>query len=446
MSVATPVNPAELAVNGGPQSVQHFEGQAEPKIGSEEFLAIAKRFGIKPETLERLAATINDSDFIEGGPNLAKYWSAHPAPASGFQYEAKARELFDSPFALGTSSGTGALHAAMVAAGAQTGKEVIVPAMGFMATAAAAAICGATPVFCDVDESLQLDPTKLEACITASTVAVAPTHHWGVVADMDPILEIARRHNIKVIEDCAQSPGAQYKGRYVGTIGDLGCFSISAYKIIGGGEGGLLLAKDERLFERACQLAECGGLWREKRFAPARYEGELFIGTNYRMSDLEATVDLVQLGKLSGIVGRYRANHLRVAEQLGTFREITPQKVNDREGLIGYQLRFFPATHELRADVVAALRAEGVPASSRGPLNNNHDWHVASEMLPLIDTFGTATRYDQCPVADDLYRREIAVSIDQWWTENDCDAVAAGINKVFGAYCTADENATPWLR
>lgn len=444
MTKTTQVSLDKLAVNGGPKSVESFAGQAEPKIGVEEFLAIAKRFGFKPDALERLASAVSNDDLEGSGPNLAKYWSAFPAPAAGVQFEARARELFDSPLALGFSSGTGALHAAMFACGAKPGKEVVVPAVGFMATAAAVAITGATPVFCDVDESLQLDPAKLEACLTPDTVAVAPTHHWGNVVDMDPILEIANRHEIRVIEDCAQSPGAKYKGHYVGAIGDFGCFSISAYKIIGGGEGGLLLARDERLFDRANQLAECGGLWRENRFAPARYEGELFAGTNYRMSDLEATVDLVQLDKLGAVVERHRTNYFRVVQQLKTFREITPQKINDRDGFIGYQLRFFPQSHELREQLTAALRAEGLPASSRG-LESGPDWHICSEMHPLIDTIGAATRYDLCPVGTDLYRREITIDINQWWTERDCDAVASGVNKVLSAYCVADENATPWL-
>ncbi|MEO6906900.1 MAG: aminotransferase class V-fold PLP-dependent enzyme [Abditibacteriaceae bacterium] len=444
MTTATAINPKELAINGGTKAVTNFEGHEEPKVGVDEFLALAKRFGFKPDAIERVAATISNDDLEGNGPNLGTYLTSFPAPSSGSQYEAKARELFDSPFALAISSGTGALHSAMVAVGAKSGKEVIVPAIGFLATSAAVALSGATPVFCDVDESLQLDPTQLEACITPNTVAVVPTHHWGMVADMDPILEIAHRHNLKVIEDCAQSPGAQYKGRYVGTLGDFGCFSISAYKIIGGGEGGLLLARDEHLFDRANQLAECGGLWRKNRFSPARYEGELFIGTNYRMSELESTVDLVQLGKLTGVVERNRTNYLRITSQLESFAEIVPQKVNDRDGLIGYQLRFFPETHELREQLTNALQAEGIPCGSRG-LSSGPDWHLCSEMLPVIDTFGAVTRYDQCPVGTDLYRREISVSIDQWWTERDCDAIAAGLNKVFNVYCTADENATPWL-
>ncbi len=432
-----------LAIDGGPKAVTGFEAKPEPKIGVEEFLAIAKRFGFTPEALKRLAATVSDADLLGQGPNFGKYITSFPSPSSGSQYEAAAKELFGSPFALGLSSGTGALHAAMVAAGATRGKEVIVPALGFMATAAAAAITGATPVFCDVDESLQMDPKKIEECITPNTVAVAPTHHWSMVADLDPIMDIARRKGLKVVEDCAQSPGAKYKGKYVGTIGDLGCFSISAYKIIGGGEGGLVLAKDSKLFDRVNQLAECGGLWRPDRFAPPVYEGELFVGTNYRMSEFEATVDIVQLHKLGGIVNRFRTNYERITKQLISCTDITPQLINDRAGLIGYRLRFYPQTHELRKRVTSALQAEGVPAYSLGP-TSKPDWHLSSEMFPLAASLAPHSRHDRCPVGMDLYRREVAVNIDQWWTPRDCDMIATAMNKVFTACATPGRASRSW--
>ena len=167
----------------------------------------------------------------------------------------------------------------MVAVGVGPGTEVIVPAIGFFATAAAVVMSKGVPVFCDVDQSLGMDPMKIEPLITPRTVAIVPTCVMGAVPDMDPILAVARKHHLKVIEDCAESPGRNTRGRYMGTLGDMGCFSISAYKIVGGGEGGLLVANDLRLFERACQLCECGGLTRPDRFAPPRYEGELFCGT-----------------------------------------------------------------------------------------------------------------------------------------------------------------------
>ncbi|MFN8442925.1 MAG: DegT/DnrJ/EryC1/StrS family aminotransferase [Caldilineaceae bacterium] len=374
-----------------------------------------------------------------------------------------AREKFGVKYALGVSSGTAALHCAMVAAGVGPGSEVIVPAVGFYATAASVVAAKGVPVFCDIDESLGLDVEKIEDQITPRTVAIAPTHVMGSICDLGPILEIARKHNLKVIEDCAQSPGGKYRGRYVGTLGDIGCFSISAYKIIGGGEGGLVITNDDRLWERINQFAEAGGLWRPDRFAPPRYEGELFNGLNYRMSELEAAVDVVQLGKLDNIVQRFHAVKWRILRQLQSFREITPQKLNDLEGEIGYLLRFYPATFDLGDQIVEALRAEGIHCWMRGE-HAKPDWHVYADMFPITLKTGTIAAdqpFDQpiyqqrgghasyakgqCPVADDLFLRNISIPLNQWYSEQDCDAIAAGINKVLTAYCTADAQAIPWL-
>jgi len=226
-------------------------------------------------------------------------------------------------------------------------------------------ISGGVPIFCDVDESLGMDPAKIEPLINERTVALAPTHVMGSVCAMDQIMEIARTHNLRVVEDCAQSCGAKFRGRYVGTWGDIGCFSISAYKIAGGGEGGLVLTKDERLWERASCLAECGGLWRPDRFALPRYGGEIFCGTNYRMSELEAAVDVVQLGKLPLTVARFNQVKRRILRRLRRFKEIVPQKLNDPEGEVGYLLRFYPTTYTLGHKLVAALKATGVDCGMR---------------------------------------------------------------------------------
>jgi dTDP-4-amino-4,6-dideoxygalactose transaminase len=182
-----------------------------------------------------------------------------------------------------------------------------------------------------------------------------------------------------------------------------------------------------------------------------RYEGELFPGLNYRLSELESAVDLVQLQKLDDFVARYHAVSTRVRSQLKRFVEITPQKINDAEGYIGYLLRFFPASCELSAKIAAALRAEGIGAGTRGA-DHGPDWHLARDMQPIITkcghipggsvfddprytgtvTYGPGT----CPVSEDLYAREVTVSLEQWYSEADCDAIAAGINKVLSAYCT----------
>ena len=227
---------AALAIDGGPKAFAAIEGRRRPKIGVAEFLAIARRFGFSPDTLVRLEAIVSD-DELGRGPTLARYATAYPTPSAGEVFEQVARETFAVQYALGVSSGTAALHSALAAAGVGPGTEVILPAIGFFATAAAVVAARGVPVFCDVDESLHMDPAKIEARITPRTAALVPTCVMGGVPALEPILDVARRHELKVIEDCAQSPGAKYRGRHVGTWGDLGCFSISAYKIVGGGEG-----------------------------------------------------------------------------------------------------------------------------------------------------------------------------------------------------------------
>jgi 8-amino-3,8-dideoxy-alpha-D-manno-octulosonate transaminase len=351
------------ALQGSLKAVTQIEGKGDPKIGIEEFMSVAERFGFTPEALARLRAAISVDD-LGSGPFLANYYA--PLDETRVQaFERVARETFGTTYAIGASSGTGALHAAFVAAGVGPGTEVICPAIGFYATAAAVAMANGVPVFCDVDASLSMDPGRIEALITDRTVALAPTCVMGSVPDMDPIVSVARRHGLKVVEDCAQTCGGRYRGRYVGTLGDIGCFSISAYKIVGGGEGGLILMNDERLHDRALCLAEGGGLWRPDRFAPPRYEGELFVGTNYRMSELEAAVDVVQLGKMPAVAERFRGVKRRILAELNTYREIVPQRLNDADGEVGYNLRFFPETIELGEKIVESLRAQNIGAGMR---------------------------------------------------------------------------------
>jgi 8-amino-3,8-dideoxy-alpha-D-manno-octulosonate transaminase len=471
MNPSRPVAESNLAIHGGPKAFPAMQGKRVPKIGVEEFLSIAERWGFAAETLERIRSVVADED-LGRGPTLARYLTAKPQPAKGETLEKTARELFGVKYAIPTSSGTGALHAAFVAAGVGPGKEVIVPAIGFIATSVATVAARGVPVFCDVDDSLHMDPSKLEAKITPRTVAIAPTCAMGGVPDLEPILAIAKKHGLKVVEDCAQTPGGKYHGRYVGTWGDLGCFSISAYKIVGGGEGGLILTNDERYYDRASQQVECGGLWRPDRFGPPRYEGELFCGSNYRMSELEAAVNVVQLQKMPHLIARYNRIRESILSQLKTYREITPQKLNDPDGGAGYCIRFFPETVELGRKIAAALNAEGIgvgdfiwPAecSVRGhdaPL----DWHTYHDMVlirqklvssetqcpfecPVYQAAGGRVEYgaNDCPVSTDLYDRNILVWIDPNYNDEDCRNIADGMNKVFSAYCTEDAGGRPWL-
>ena len=422
-----------LALHGGRPAFGEAQGHVEPKVGVEEFLSLAERFGFSEAAMDRLRETISDADLTHPrGPHLGRYYGS-ANPSMGDRFEALAREHFGVPHAYAVANGTCALTSALRAVGAGPDTEVIVPGTGFIATAMAASNLGATPVFCDVDQSLQIDPARIEPLITPRTRAVVPTHHWGFVADMDPILEVAARHDLGVVEDCAQSPGASYKGRPVGTLGDLGCFSISSYKLIGGGEGGMVITRDERLFDRVRQAAEAGGLWREKRFAPPRYEGELFAGGNFRLSELESAVNVVQMRKLPRLVERFRHNWQRIFYQIHPVPRVTWQTSNDPQGDVGYMLRCFPESDALAHQLVEALKAEGVRCNYRGGADAKPDWHVSRYYYPL---FGDAKVHESalaCPVAAGLYDRCLSSAVDQWWNDADCDAVADAYNKVFAA-------------
>lgn len=202
--------------------------------------------------------------------------------------------------AVGVSSGTDALLMSLMAEGIGPGDEVITPPYSFFATAGCVSRVGARPVFADIDPvSYNLDPSRVEAVVTPRTKAVIPVHLYGQTADMDPIMEIAKRRNLVVIEDGAQALGAEYKGRRAGSIGRYGCFSFFPSKNLGGaGDGGLVTTNDD---ERADKLR----VMRDHGAKPKYYHG--VVGGNFRLDTIQAAVLVVKLKHLDGwTAGRQR--------------------------------------------------------------------------------------------------------------------------------------------
>ncbi len=207
------------------------------------------------------------------------------------QLEQEIAKLCRTKYAVGVASGTDALMVALHACGVGPGDEVITSDFSFFASAGVISRLGATPVFVDIDlDSYNIDPAKLEAAITPKTKAVMPVHLFGQVADMDPILAIARKHNLKVVEDCAQSIGAEYKGKPAGSMGDLGCFSFFPSKNLGaGGDAGIIVTNDETLYD-LCKIL------REHGQKPQYYHR--IVGYNSRLDTLQAAILLVKLPHL----------------------------------------------------------------------------------------------------------------------------------------------------
>jgi len=195
-------------------------------------------------------------------------------------------------------NGTVAIHLALASLGIKKGDEVIIPDLTFVATAEAVSYCGASPVFADVNEKYWcIEPSEIEEKITDKTKAIIPVHLYGHPCDMDPIMKIAEEYDLYVVEDCAEAHGAEYKGRKVGGIGDIGCFSFYGNKIITTGEGGMCMTNNE-------EMAKKMEHYRSHCMTEPYYHTD--VGFNYRMTNLQAAIGVAQLNKLDEFIKRKR--------------------------------------------------------------------------------------------------------------------------------------------
>lgn len=222
--------------------------------------------------------------------------------------------------AIGTNSGTSALHLALLAAGVGPGDEVITVPFTFVATVAAIGYTGAKPVFVDIDPaSFTMDPNLLEKAITPRTKVILPVHLYGQPADMDPIMEIARRHKLLVIEDACQAHGAEYRGRKVGSIGEMGCFSFYPGKNLGAyGEGGAVVSSNAEFVRTIRMLRDWGA---EKKYQ------HVLKGYNYRMEGLQGAILRVKLGHLNAWTDARRAHGAHYTKVLADSEVATPREM-----------------------------------------------------------------------------------------------------------------------
>ena len=417
----------DLAINGGPkakttENLPMFPGGLE--IGEEE----------KREVMEVL-----DRKY------LFRYYGPKDFPSKVKAFEDQYAGFTGSKHSLALNSCTSALISALVAAGVGPGDEVIVPAYTFFATCAAVVAARAIPVVAEVDKSLTMDPADFERKITKRTKAVIPVHMRGMPAKIDRIVEIARKHKLIVIEDVAQANGGSYKGKPLGSFGDIGCFSLQFHKTITTGEGGMLVTNSDLLYTRAQAYHDVAACWRKDRFAPPEFEGEIFFGQNYRMSELTGAVGLAQFKKLTGILARMRRNKKLIKDKLLDLKGLEFREVTDAAGDSALCLVFYLPKAEQVEDFVTALHAEGVEA---GGIYNKGvpDWHMYPHWKMLIDKMmptkkgcpfncaesGPSPVYDPdaCPQTMGWLSRSVHMDIPPQLTEIDCAQIAEGVRKV----------------
>lgn len=369
------------------------------------------------------------------------------------RFEARFCDLTDTRYGLTVNSGTAALHSAFFAVGAGPGTEVIVPTYTFFASAAPILPCGATPVFCDIDPlTLTADPDDVERRITSRTRAICVVHVWGNPARMDRFAQIAKRHGVALIEDCSHAHGASFQGRPVGGWGNVGCFSLQGLKAVSGGELGIAVTNDPKLYDRMLVLAHFGRTGTDQAAGTFDIDG-LALGLKYRPHLYGVILADGSLSRLPELNRLRRRNYAILTEELNdcpAIRPVDSYPESTRGGLLEFILRFDPsqAGGWTRGAFVKAAQAERIPLTvdrytlvgqkarllHEAPLFT----HVAAEALedfvPRTAELGmtrpATAGLEEFPGAESVAERLVRLPPFSRVSENYVRACARGLRKV----------------
>jgi len=319
---------------------------AQPEINkvSVPFVDLKAQYqSIKTEVDAAIARVIENTAFIQGREVAA--------------FETAFANYVSADFCVAVNNGTAAIQLALMACGIQAGDEVIVPSYSFFATAEAVSILGAKPVFVDIDgTSYNIAVSELEGAITSRTRAIIPVHLYGQPADLDPILAIAARHNLHVIEDAAQAHGAEYKGRRVGALGQAGCFSFYPSKNLGAyGEAGAIVTNDEAIAQQLRLLRDHG--------SSSKYQHEI-VGYNFRMEEIQAAVLNVKLPHLDRWNDLRRAHASSYGELLTGANLVLPHEMDYAR----HVYHVYAIQSERRDELQRELAAAGVQTGIHYPI------------------------------------------------------------------------------
>jgi len=358
------------------------------------------------------------------------------------QFEAEFAEKFGVAYAISVNAATSGLVAALGAADIGPGDEVITTCMSFNATAMSILVFNAIPVFVDVeDKTFCMDPEAIERAITPQTKAILVVHLLGNPAEMDAIMAIARKHNLRVIEDAAQAPGTIYRDRYVGTIGDMGVYSFQETKNIMTGEGGMVVTNDPSLARKVRLIRNHGESIPDDSWDDASLVN--LVGLNFRMTELTAALGISQLGKLDENNRVRNSNALFLIEELqGLPGIVLPVFKNGTVPHVFSMLYDESLTGIERQKLLAAMRAEGIPVGSgylrlmyENPLFLKKIAYGKNHCPWSCHLYGKERTYKKgdCPVGEELLRRRFIwfYNINRPNTTEDMRDVSRAFRKVF---------------
>jgi len=362
--------------------------------------------------IQAVVATLR-SDWLTTGPQIAEFEEAFAA-RTGARH------------AVSFSSGTAALHAAAFTAGLKSGDEAITSPLTFVATANCVLYQGAVPVFADVSpDTLNLDPEQAAARLTPRTRVILPVDYAGHPADLSPILDLAERHGLVVIEDASHALGAEYKGRHVGSVAHMTVFSFHPVKHITTGEGGMVTTDNAKFAETLRRFRNHGisSDARQRQAAGQWHYEMVLLGFNYRLTDIACALGIQQLKKLEANLARRRQIAARYTAAFREIPEVVPPAVRHdiNPAWHLYPIRLDRA--RLKADrgqVFAALRAENIGVNVHYIPVHRHPYYR--------ERFGY--RGGEYPVAEDAYERLISLPMFHGMSEQDVDDVIRAVEKV----------------
>ncbi|MGA3207015.1 MAG: DegT/DnrJ/EryC1/StrS family aminotransferase [Syntrophales bacterium] len=355
------------------------------------------------------------------------------------EFEEAFARYSQAKYALGVTSGSTALKVALVAMDVGPGDEVIVPAFTFIATYEAVLEVGAIPIVADIDETLNLDPGDIEKRITPYSKAVIPVHMCGAPARIDKIMAVARKNKLLVLEDNAQASGGSYRGKKLGTFGDMGIFSFDYYKTLTTGEGGMVLTDNKDFYLRAEWYHDHGHDHNPN--VSRAFEGRTILGFNYRMNELQGAVGLAQLRKLDTIIAEQKKNKQAVKDVLSKIKGIKFRDNPDPEGDTATFLAFNLPDENAAGRFQKALSGEGVDTVCF----KKNLWHYLpnwehflarstanSKKYPFTDpSYKGKFNYDRStiPRAEDILGRTLVMNISVRMPKEKFSKIESGIEK-----------------
>lgn len=378
-------------------------------------------------------------DVIRRKEPFRYYGCGAAMPPMAAALEKEFREMMGTKYALAVTSGTAALEVALGALEIGPGDEVIVPAWSWDSCWTSVVRVGAQPVLAEIDRTLCLDPSEIARLRTPRTKAVMVIHYQGVSADMDPICAEARKAGLKVIEDCAESPGVTYRGKRVGSIGDIGTYSFQYAKSMTSGEGGMVVTSDPRLYERSVRMHDLG-LFRPYHEQLLKPREPRFSGSQFRMSELAAAVALAQLRKLDGLRARCRAAQDRILAKIRDLPGLEFRHIPDPSGDTGFEIYFWLKTPDLASRMVKALGEWNVPAAKASGTGfhfllehcKNGRAHApgASPFAGFKEWPAKGYRPGDFPRSEDLMGRYVALQVGVLYSKEDADYLGDAIRLV----------------